>query len=448
MAYPCTFEWDKTRFPDPKKFNDELLAEGIRTNLWLNPYVSPIGSLYPKLKGLSASHTVWNGIVPDLMLPETRDIFKKHFVENHLDIGVSGYKIDEVDGFDFWVWPDVATFPSGYSGEQMRQVYGLLVQDMTAKWFKERNQRTYGLVRASNAGASSLPYVIYNDYYSHKDFITALVNSSFIGVLWTPEVRASKTAEEWLRRMQSVCFSPMAMLNAWADGTKPWSFPEVEEAVRDVANLRMQLLPYIYSTFSQYHFEGLPPFRAMNLVDGFSYDPTLAEGELDSTDNPYKVAIKSEIKDQYMMGDNILVAPMFEGENERKVILPKGKWFDFYNGEFVGENEVITVAPGLEKIPLFVRDGGIIPMRPVQRQAPKKGEKVDLIIRHYGTKEGEYTLYDDDGLSFDFEKGQFSNVEIQVKKDRKGKLVGTIGSPEKGKPYSYNKKVTWEFKTK
>lgn len=448
MAYPCTFEWDRTRFPDPKKFNSELLKDGIRTNLWLNPYVSPVGSLYPKLKGLSASHTVWNGIVPDLMLVETRDIFKEHFVQNHLDLGVSGYKIDEVDGFDFWIWPDVATFPSGYSGEQMRQVYGLLIQDMTAKWFKERNQRTYGLVRASNAGASSLPYVIYNDYYSHKDFITALVNSSFIGVLWTPEVRASKTAEEWLRRMQSVCFSPMAMLNAWADGTKPWSFPEVEAAVRDVANLRMRLLPYIYSTFSQYHFEGLPPFRAMNLVEGFSYDQQVAEGELDSTDNPYKVAIKSEIKDQYMMGDNILVAPMFEGEKERKVILPKGKWFDFYDGKFVGENEVITVAPGLEKIPLFVRDGGIIPMRPVQRQAPKLGEKVDLIIRHYGTSEGEYTLYDDDGLSFDFEKGQFTNVEIQVKKDRKGKLVGTISSPEKGKPYSYNKKVTWEFKTK
>ncbi len=448
MAYPCTFEWDRTRFPDPKKFNNELLAEGIRTNLWLNPYVSPIGSLYPKLKGLSASHIVWNGIVPDLMLPETRTIFKQHFVHNHLDLGVSGYKIDEVDGYDFWIWPDVATFPSGYSGEQMRQVYGLLIQDMTAKWFKEKNQRTYGLVRASNAGASALPYVIYNDYYSHKDFITALVNSSFIGVLWTPEVRASKTAEEWLRRMQSVCFSPMAMLNAWADGTKPWSFPEVEEAVREVANLRMQLLPYIYSTFSQYHFEGLPPFRAMNLVDGFSYDPKVDEGELDSTDNPYKTAIKSEIKDQYMMGDNILVAPMFEGERERKVILPKGKWFDFYNGEFVGENELITVTPGMEKIPLFVKDGGLVPMRPTRRQAPKIGEKVDLIIRHYGTMEGEYTLYDDDGLSFDFEKGQYSQVKIQVKRDRKGKLVGTIGSPEKGKPYSYNKKVTWEFRTK
>ena len=91
--------------------------------------------------------------------------------------------------------------------------------------YRKKNLRTYGLVRASNAGATSFPYVIYNDYYSHPDFITALINSSFIGVLWTPEVRGSATAEEWLRRMQTVCFSPLAMLNAWSDGTKPWSFP-------------------------------------------------------------------------------------------------------------------------------------------------------------------------------------------------------------------------------
>ncbi|MFT7159302.1 MAG: alpha-glucosidase (family GH31 glycosyl hydrolase) [Bacteroidia bacterium] len=448
MAYPCTFEWDEGRFPDPKKFNTDLMDMGIRSNLWMNPFVSPIGSLYPKVKHLSGSHTVWNGIAPDFTIQETRDIFKSHFIKNHLDIGVSGYKVDEVDGYDRWLWPDVATFPSGYSGEQMRQIYGLLVQDMTADWFKEKNQRTYGLVRASNAGASSMPYVIYNDYYSHKDFITALINSSFIGVLWTPEVRASKSAEEWVRRMQSVCFSPMAMLNAWADGTKPWSFPEVEEAVRDVANLRMQLLPYIYSTFSQYHFEGLPPFRAMNLVDGFNAKEQVSAGKLSSTDNPYAVAIKKQVKDQYMMGDNILVAPMFEGDVERTVILPAGKWYDFYDGKFAGENELITVKPGLEKIPLFVKDGGIIPMMPIQRQAPKKGEIVDLEIRHYGKSEGNFTLYDDDGETFDFEKGQYSQVVISVAKDKKGSLKGSISKPEKGKPYGYNKKVTWKFMTK
>lgn len=447
MAYPCTFEWDEGRFPDPKRFNTELMELGIRSNLWLNPFVSPVGSLYPKVKELSGSHTVWNGIVPDFTIKKARDIFKKHFMDNHLSIGVSGYKIDEVDGFDRWLWPDVATFPSGYSGEQMRQVYGLMVQEMTGKWFKELNQRTYGLVRASNAGASALPYVIYNDYYSHRDFITALINSSFIGVLWTPEVRASKTAEEWVRRMQSVCFSPMAMLNAWADGTKPWSFPEVEAAVREVANLRMQLLPYIYSTFSQYHFEGLPPFRAMNLVDGFSFEQQESTGTLSSIDNPYAMAIKREVKDQYMMGDNMLVAPMFEGETERKVILPAGKWYDFYDGKYVGSNEIIVVAPGLEKIPLFVRDGGIIPMIPVQRQAPGKGEMVDLEVRHYGTKEGSFKLYDDDGTSFDFENGDYSRVDIKVVKDKKGNLKGSVSKSEKGKPYGYNKQVNWKFMT-
>ncbi len=447
MSYPCTFEWDETRFPDPKKFIDDLSAMGIRSNLWMNPYVSPAGSLYSKVKDLSGSHTVWNGLVPDFTLSETRVLFKDHFMKNHLDIGVSGYKIDEVDGYDNWLWPDVATFPSGHNAEQMRQVYGLLVQEMTGEWFKEMNQRTYGLVRASNAGASALPYVIYNDYYSHKDFITALINSSFIGVLWTPEVRASKSAEEWVRRMQSVCFSPMAMLNAWADGTKPWSFPEVETAVREVANLRMELLPYIYSTFSQYHFQGVPPFRAMNLVNGFSGEQKQSQGDLDSTENPYGIAVTSEIKDQYMMGDNILVAPMFTGEKKRNVILPPGKWYDFYSGQYVGENEIITTTPGLDKIPLFVRDGGIIPMIPAQRQAPKKGEKSNLIIRHYGTKDGEFILYDDDGISFDYEKGAYSTVIMQVRKDKNGIIKGTISQPHKGKPYSYNKGVTWKFMT-
>ncbi|MFK5973473.1 MAG: glycoside hydrolase family 31 protein [Flavobacteriaceae bacterium] len=79
MSYPCTFEWEKTRFPEPKKFIDELLDKGIRANLWLNPYVSPVGGLYKKVKPFSGSHTVWNGIVPDLTLEETRALFKEHF---------------------------------------------------------------------------------------------------------------------------------------------------------------------------------------------------------------------------------------------------------------------------------------------------------------------------------------------------------------------------------
>jgi len=420
-AYPCTFEWNKKRFPDPQGFVKELSAMGVRANLWTNPYISPRASLYPSMKSLSGSHTVWNGLVPDLTLPGARKLLKEHFLKYHVNIGISGYKIDEIDGFDKWLWPDVATFPSGYSGEQMRQVYGLLAQRMTTAWFRERNQRTYGLIRASNAGASSFPYVIYDDYYSHRDFITALINSSFAGVLWTPEVRASETAEEWVRRMQSVCFSPMAMLNAWADGTKPWSFPEVEKAVKDVASLRMQLIPYLYSTFAQYRFEGKPPFRAMNLVEGAKF-------------------IDFDLKDQYMVGDYILVAPMFAGEKSRKVYLPRGKWYDFYTGALAGENEVITVTPGLDKIPLYVKDGGIIPMIDAQRHAPSPTAKDQLIVRHYGHADGSFMLYDDDGVSFNYERGECSFVKLSVVKG-----IGSMTAAAATKPFAYLPDVKWVF---
>ena len=286
-SYPCTYEWDATRFPDPEGFVKGLNDKHIKTNVWINPYVSPDGELYEKIEPYTGSHTVWCGIVPDYSLPETKKIMTDHFKKHQLDKGVSGYKMDENDGFDSWLWPDVAKFPSGNSAEQLRQIYGSLMQDVTTQMYRSANKRTYGLVRAANAGTTSYPYVIYNDYYNHRDFITALINSSFIGILWTPEVRSSGNAEEWLRRMQTVCFSPLAMLNAWADGTKPWSFPEVEKAVQEVASLRTQLIPYLYTAFADYAFYGTPPVRAMNLESGYQAKTTEEQGELDATKNPY-----------------------------------------------------------------------------------------------------------------------------------------------------------------
>jgi alpha-D-xyloside xylohydrolase len=445
-SYPCTFSWDEERFPNPSAFVSQLQNKNIQVNLWTNPYVSPDAPIYKRILPFTGSHTVWDGVVPDLQTPQARQYITDLFSSAHTRIGVSGYKIDETDGYDHWLWPDVATFPSGISAEQIRQTYGLLWQKLTTKLYQEKNSRTFGLTRATNGGGVSLPYVIYNDYYSHEDFITALCNSGFSGLLWTPEVRSSDTAEEWLRRMQSVCFSPMALLNAWASGTKPWSFPEVEQEVKDIALLRMQLLPYFYTAFARYHFEGIPPFRAMNLEPGFTGSLT-TELKLSSlVDNPYAEAVVKEIKDQYMAGEFLLVAPMFAGETSREVILPKGKWFDFYTGEFAGDGEIIRVTPGLSKIPVYVKDGGIIPMMEPMLHAPAKGDKYNLEIRHYGTSVIPYRLYDDDGISFDYEKGLYSWRNISVIKKR-GKWQGTISAPEKGQPDMVGK-VSWRFMTK
>jgi len=447
-SYPCTFVWDKKRFPAPSDFVAKMTGMGIRVNLWTNPYVSPESPVYETLLPLSSSHTVWLGIVPDFTLPKAVQTLVNLFKREHVDIGVSGYKIDETDGYDHYVWPDVATFPSGLAAEQIRQTYGVLLQKATTRVYREKNLRTYGLTRASNAGAASFPYVIYNDYYSHEDFITALCNSGFAGVLWTPEVRSSQGGEEWLRRMQSVCFSPMAMLNAWASGTKPWSFPEVERQVKEIALLRMRLLPYFYTEFARYRFDGIPPFRAMALEEGFLADETRMESKGASLEqNPYEEAVLKEIKDQYMAGEFLLVAPMFKGQASRQVILPKGKWYDFYTGAFAGGGEVISVTPGLDKIPLFVKDGGIIPTMPAGLRAPGRGQKFSLEIRHYGAKESVYTLYDDDGETLDYERGTYSWRDLRVSRDAGGRLVGAVSPAGQGKPDNLGT-VTWTFMTR
>ncbi|GAB4044067.1 glycoside hydrolase family 31 protein [Spirosoma jeollabukense] len=433
-SYPCTFEWDSTRFPDPGGFLRTMLTKGVRANLWLNPYVSPSASIFSSIMPYTASHTVWTGQVPDLTLPKAQQIFFGQLAKDGVNIGVSGYKIDEVDGYDSWLWPDVATFPSGHVAEQMRQTYGLLLQQHSLDLYRKQNSRTYGLVRASNGGGSRFPYVIYNDYYKHEDFITALINSSFAGVLWTPEVRSSTSSEEWIRRIQTVVFSPLAMINAWDSGTKPWSFSDVSQAVQDMALLRMRMMPYWYSEFAKYHFEGTPPFRAMNLEEGFRSD---VKRELVTTSlekNPYAEAVLKEIKDQYMAGEYLLVAPLFNGQTSRTVTLPTGNWYDFYTGNLVGNGQQITVSPGLDRIPVYVKDGGIIPMMPARLHAPKAGEVVPIEVRYYGSKPGLYRLYDDDGETFNYEKGQYSFREIRVAKQSNGQISGTISAAEPAKP--------------
>ncbi|GAB3696068.1 glycoside hydrolase family 31 protein [Spirosoma flavus] len=444
-SYPNSFVWDSTRFPHPQQFLDKLLQKNIRANLWINPYVSSHSPIFNNVLPYTGSHTVWVGRVPDFTMAQARDLYKDLFSKQHLSAGISGYKVDEVDGYDNWLWPDVATFPSGIPSEQMRQIYGLQFQKMTDGWFRQRNQRTYGLVRGSNAGASAMPYVIYNDYYDHRDFITALCSSSFIGVLWTPEARSSKTSEEWLRRMQTVCFSPMAMLNAWADGTKPWTFPDVAQEVKDVMLLRMQLLPYLYTTFAQYHFEGKPPIRAMQLVDGVTFDNQAMTATLNSTDNPYAIAARKDLNDQFMVGDYLLVAPLFAGEKTRKVLLPPGKWYDFYTGKFAGEATIVEITPGLSKIPLFVKEGGIIPMIPPVLHTPKRGEKLPLTVRHYGKAASSSALYDDDGETFDYENGTYTWTPLAVKKNQAGTLTGSW-NPPRNSAFQYST-VTWKFMT-
>ncbi len=443
FAYPCSFDWDKTRFPEPKRFLNQLSKKGIKVNLWENPYVAPTSTISEALKPYTASHTVWLGEVPDYTLEGARKVLLDHHQKNHLDIGVSGYKFDEVDGYDVWLWPDHASFPSGHSAVQIRQLYGLMIQDMFMERFREMNRRTYGLVRSSNGAASPSGFVIYSDYYDHEGYVTALVNCSLAGVLWTPEIRSARSDEEWLRRFQSVCFSPLVQLNAWSSGKKPWSFPRVTNLVRDVMKLRTRLLPYMYTAFYDYNQRGIPPFRAMVLEAGFDHTEEIIAGKVHGEDNPYAETTRLETTDQYMMGPSMLVAPVFAGQKSRKVVLPRGDWYDFYTGKLVGNGETITIKTKLEEIPLFVKDGGIIPMMPAVNNIEKAKGTIDLEVRHYGRKENTYSLYDDDGETFDYEKGIYSITELKVQR-RNGRLAGSSSTSNNQWQSRYGN-ISWKF---
>jgi len=160
----------------------------------------------------------------------------------------------------------------------------------------------------------------------------------------------------------------------------------------------------------------------MILEGNFEIEAKAVEGKLDGETNPYALGQIVEKSDQFMFGSSIMVAP-FYGANatERKVTLPKGNWYDFYTGKLVGNNTTITVTSDDLKdcIPLFVKEGAVIPMLAEAVDQSSDAIGADLIVRHYGKVAGSFALYEDDALSFDYQQGAYRTRKISI--DSKGK---------------------------
>lgn len=357
-AYSCSFMWDKKSFPDPQSFIHEANEAGFRINLWEHAYTHPSSPIFQKLRPYAGDYGVFRGLVPDFADERARNIFGGHHASHFVDAGVSGFKLDECDNSDFtsgWSWPDFASYPSGLDGEQMHAAFGIRYQHTMLEAFRSRNKETYGLVRSSGALAAPYPFVLYSDLYDHREFIRALVNSGFSGLMWCPEVRDASSEEDLIRRLQSVVFSPVAMVNAWYIKNPPWKqidrdknnaavfaagWEKLEARCREIVGWRMSLIPYLRQAFTLYAETGLPPFRP--LILDFPEDDTLAN-----------------VDDQYLIGDRLMVAPLFAGEVKRTVRFPRGRWHDFWTGE-VHSGE-LNVDASFSRIPLFVRENSVIP---------------------------------------------------------------------------------------
>jgi alpha-D-xyloside xylohydrolase len=393
-AYSCTYVWSK-KFPDPAQFLKDMEAKQYRLNLWEHAFTHPDSPIHQALLPRSGDYEVWGGVVPDFLDPQARHIFSDYHEKEHLALGVSGYKLDECDNSDFtgnWSWPELSAFPSGADGEQMHCLFGQQYQQTLLEAFARRKQRTYGLVRSSGALAAPYPFVLYSDLYDHREFVRGVVNMGFSGLLWTPELRNAVNTEDLIRRLQSVVLSPMALINGWYIKNPPWKqvdraknnadelmpdWEQVEAKCREVMELRMRLIPYLHAAFVKYHRTGLPPFRA--LVMDYPGDPATWA-----------------IEDQYLIGDSLLAAPAFAGQQSREVYLPEGEWHHFWSGErYTGKQKVRIEVP-LEQVPLFVKSNSILPLAAAGLHTDEDAVR-KLHVQVYGDHPSPATLYEDDG---------------------------------------------------
>jgi alpha-D-xyloside xylohydrolase len=381
-SYSCSFIWNNEGFPDPEGLLATAKGLNLKVNLWEHAYVHPTSPLFAPLEDKAGDYGVWGGLVPDFAGEPARKIFGDFHGRTLIDKGISGFKLDECDGSDFtgsWSFPDFSRFPSGVDGEQMHAVFGLRYQAAIWQQFRDRKIETYGLVRSSGALAAPYPFVLYSDLYDHRQFVRGVVTAGFSGLLWCPEVRDASSEEDLIRRLQSVVFSPLAMVNAWYIQNPPWmqmdreknnrgeidpDAARLEAKCREIIGWRMMLVPYLRAAFARYAEDGTPPFRALVM------------------DAPGEKALWG-VDDSFWVGDRMIVSPLFAGEASRKVVLPKGEWCDFWTGKAVEGGVEFVVGREFEKIPVYVKGGSVFPVAGVGDSA-ESGVSRELTVRVFG----------------------------------------------------------------
>jgi len=424
-GYSCSFTWSD-KFPDPEQMAAKLSVNGMELNAWEHSFTHPSSPIHKVLEPYSAEFEVWNGLVPDFALAEARKIYNDFHAKEHAARGIRGYKLDECDNSDYtggWSFPECSEFPSGMDGEQAHCLYGVLYQSTIEDMFVQQNIRTYSLARSSGALAAPYPFVLYSDLYDHRVFIRGVVNAGFSGLLWTPEVRDAASEEDLLRRIQSMIFSPFVLVNAWYIKHPPWKQVRTEEnnagrfaagwretarKCRELFELRMRFIPYIYSAFFRYRETGLPPFRG--LVMDWPEDPQCWS-----------------IDDQWMMGDSILVAPVVAGQNKRKVYLPSGVWYDFWTGEKRTGHQWVAVDVPLERVPVFVKDGTLLPLAQATLHTGDPQAR-DIEVSVYGDGSQGAMLIEDDGKTCNVFKGEYNRVTLRYDPVRRIGLVNRSGT--------------------
>ena len=274
------------------------------------------------------------------------------------------------------------------------------------------DQRPFVLTRAGSAGlqrhhAAVWTGDIYSDYATLRAHPPEMLNSGLSGfAYWTSDTggflvgdykndRFGAHARLYERWMQFSAFGPITRAHKAGGVPEPYALgTATEQGTRHYLQLRYRLMPYIYSYAWEASQNGLPLARALLL---------------EFPDDPRSVSAPG---DEYLFGSSLLVAPVLhEGLTNRKVYFPPGKWFDWdYGYEYEGGRDWVVSAPQ-NRIPVAVRAGAIIPMAPDMKNTSEKPWD-PLTLEIYPSGKSSFALYRDDGISFGYQKGEFTLTKI------------------------------------
>lgn len=435
------FWWTRTgefkfndKYPDPKAMIQQLHEQHFHLMISVWPFFDPGSETYADMdrRGYFIAKTVVAGFHPlgaalyDASNPAAREYYWK-LIDNALfKIGADAWWMDttepETEGREENVLLN-HTIAAG-NGARYANIYPLLT---TAGVYQGQRaetdrKRVFILSRSAFAGIQRNAVTawsgdILSDFETYKRQVPAGLNFELSGIpYWTTDIggfvvghpQDPQYRELFVRWFQYGAFCPIFRVHGTRipDENELWSYgPDAESILTSFDRLRYRLLPYIYSIAWMVTNESYTPMRP--LVMDFPQD------------------VKAQnIGDQFLFGPAILVSPVTEqGATTRHLYLPKGEWYDFWTGAAsTGPLDLNAPAP-LSRIPLYVRAGSIVPMGPdLQYAEQKPADPIEL--RVFPGSDGDFTLYEDDNNTYDYEKGAFATIPIHWKDSEHTLTIG------------------------
>ena len=427
------FTWHPERFSKPAEMLGKLKEMNIHTTVIIDPGIKVEKGYKAYEEGVKQNYfikypdgqdytaQVWPGWChfPDF----TKPLVRKWWGDNFGPMVNNG-----VEGF----WTDmneIASWGGGYtpslvkldwdgrfaSYRQAKNVYGMQMSRSTYEGTRSlmNGKRPLTLTRASYAGAQRYTAIWTGDNFAsdaHMMLGCRLVNSLGISGMAFAGVdvggfMGTTTPKLFARWLTVGSFTPFFRVHKASDenSSEPWTYGEsVENISRNYISLRYRLLPYLYSAFAEAHRTGMPVNRAM-IIDNTSDEKCWYYA----------------YQQQFMFGPSIMVAPIESTKEITKVYLPKGQWFDFFNGkQYQGEQEIMIECP-LDKLPVFAKAGSIIPMQTIIQSTSEKPSDTLFVHVYFGNEASVYSYYEDDGSTYSYEKGTFLESEMSFQPDLK-----------------------------